>query len=80
MRIKRRMARIERRELEKEELAIPPLRVSFLKVAYVIQPDKGLKSLGQELLTMNINTLEEDKVKGDDEKTKVERKMKCHRS
>jgi hypothetical protein len=80
VRIKRRMARIERRELEKEELAIPPLRVSFLKAAYVIQPDKGLESLGQELLTMNINTLEEDKVKGDDEKTEVERKMKCHRS
>jgi hypothetical protein len=35
VRIKRRMARIEGREPEKEELAIPPLRVSFLKVAYV---------------------------------------------
>jgi hypothetical protein len=71
VRIKRRMARIEGREPEKEELAIPPLRVSFLKVAYVIQPDKGLESLGQELSTMNINTFEEDKVKGNDEKTEV---------
>jgi hypothetical protein len=68
VRIKRRMARIEGREPKEEELAIPPLRVSFPKAAYIIQPDKGLESLGQELLTINTNTLEEDKVKGEDEK------------
>ena len=71
MKIKRRTTRIEGREPKEEELAIPPLRVSFLKVAYIIQLDKGLESLGQELSTMNINTLEKDKVKRDDEKTKA---------
>jgi hypothetical protein len=34
-----------------------------------MQPDKGLESLGQELSTMNINTLEEGKFEGDDRNT-----------
>ena len=64
------MTRIARKESKEEELVIPPLRVSLLKVAYLMQPDKGLESLGQDFSTMNINTLEEDKVKRDDEKIK----------
>jgi len=60
------MARIERREPEEEELEIPPLRVSFPKAAYVMQPDKGSESLSQELSTMSINTLEKDKEEGGD--------------
>jgi len=60
------MARIEGREPEEEELEIPPLRVSFLKAAYVMQPDKGSESLSQELSTISINTLEGDKEKGGD--------------
>jgi hypothetical protein len=62
------MTKIARKESKEEELVILPLRVSLLKVAYLMQPDKGLESLGQDLSTMNINTLEEDKVKGDDQK------------
>jgi len=34
-----------------------------------MQPNKRLESLGQELSAMNINTLEKDKVKEDNEKT-----------
>ena len=34
-------ARIEGRKPEKENLVIPSIRVSFLKAAYVMQPDKG---------------------------------------
>ncbi|XP_073261648.1 uncharacterized protein [Populus alba] len=60
----RRMARIEGREPEEEKLEIPPLRVTFPKVAYVMQPDKGAESLGQQLSNMSINTLEEDEVEG----------------
>jgi hypothetical protein len=58
------MARIQGRELEEEELEIPPLRVSFPKAAYVMQPDKDLESLSKKLLTMDINTLEKDKEEG----------------
>ena len=57
----RRMARIEGREPEEEELEIPPLRVSFPKAAYVMQPDKGSESLSQKLSTMGIHTFEKDK-------------------
>jgi hypothetical protein len=56
-------------ELKEEKLEIPPLRVSFLKAAYVMQPDKGVENIGQELANMSINTLEENKVKGGDIKT-----------
>jgi hypothetical protein len=46
VRIKRRMAIIEGREPEEEELAISPFTVLFPKAAYVMQPNKGLESLG----------------------------------
>jgi hypothetical protein len=49
-------------QLEEEELEIHPFIVSFPKAAYVMQPDKRSESLVQELSTMSINTLEEDKV------------------
>ena len=62
----RRMARIQGREPEEEELEIPPLRVSFPKAAYVMQPDKDAKSLSQELSTMSIITLEKDEEEGSD--------------
>lgn len=60
------MVGIEGRE---PKLEIFPLSFSFLKATYVMQPDKGLESLGQELSTMNINTLEEGKFEGDDRNT-----------
>jgi hypothetical protein len=52
------MVRIEGIEPEAEELEIPPFRVSFPKATYVIQPDKGLESLSQELSTINVDTME----------------------
>lgn len=60
------MVGIEGRE---PKLEIFPLSFSFLKATYVMQPDKGLESLDQELSTMNINTLEEGKFEGDDRNT-----------
>jgi len=60
----RRMARIQGREPEEEELEIPPLKVSFPKAAYVMQPDKDSENLSQRLSTMDINTLEKDKEEG----------------
>jgi hypothetical protein len=60
----RRMARIQGREPEEEKLEIPPLKVSFPKAAYVMQPDKDSESLSQRLSTMDINTLEKDKEEG----------------
>jgi len=41
-----------------------------------MQSDKGSESLVQELSTMSINTLEEDKVEGGGTKMVAERKMK----
>nr|XP_034891077.1 uncharacterized protein LOC118030913 [Populus alba] len=64
----RRMARIEGREPEEEKLEIPPLRVTFPKAAYVMQPNEGAESLGQELSNISINTLEEDNMEGGDMK------------
>jgi len=58
----KRMARIEGRKTEEESLAIPPIRISFPKAAYVMQPDKGHGNLLQKFFSMNINTLEEDQV------------------
>jgi hypothetical protein len=58
------MARIQRRELEEKELEILPLRVSFPKAVYVMQPDKDSEILSQKLSTMDINTLEKDKEEG----------------
>ena len=59
----RRMARIEGREPEEEELEIPSLMVSFPKARYVMQPDNGAEDVVQWLVTVSINTLEEDKWK-----------------
>ena len=42
----KRIARIEGRELEKEDQSIPLIKFSFLKVAYMMQSDKGMESLG----------------------------------
>jgi hypothetical protein len=64
----KRIARIEGKEPEEEKLEIPPLSVSFPKVACMMQHDKGAESLGQELAHMSINTLEENEVEGDDMK------------
>ncbi|XP_052301368.1 LOW QUALITY PROTEIN: uncharacterized protein LOC127904008 [Populus trichocarpa] len=65
----RRMARIKGREPDEEKLEIPPLSVSFPKAAYIMQHDKEAESLDQELSSMSINTLGENKVEGDDMKT-----------
>jgi len=65
------MARIRERELEEEDSAIPPLKVSFWGATYVMQPEKGLENLGRELSTMNINTLDKGNVERDDRKTRV---------
>jgi hypothetical protein len=67
------MAKIEGREPEEEELEIPPLMVSFLKARYVMQPDNGAEDIVQRLVTVSINTLEEDKVEGSDTKIVVQR-------
>ena len=68
------MARIEGRKPKKENLVIPPIKVSFPKAIYVMQPDKGDENFLQKLSSMNINTLEEDKVKGITRKTESRRK------
>ncbi|XP_073261302.1 uncharacterized protein [Populus alba] len=70
----KRMARIEGRKPEEESLAIPPIRISFPKAAYVMQPDKGHGNLLQKLSLMNINTLKEDQVKDLAEKIESERR------
>ena len=49
----KRMARIEGRKLEEGNLAIPPIRISFPKAAYVIQPDRGHGDLFQKFSSMN---------------------------
>ncbi|KAL3567808.1 hypothetical protein D5086_030459 [Populus alba] len=51
------MARIKGREPEEEELEIPPLRISFPKVTYVMQPDKGVED--ESLPQLTVHTLEE---------------------
>ena len=71
----KKMARIKGRKLEKENLVIPPIRVSFLKAVYVMQPNKGDENFLQKLSSMNINTLDqEDKVKGIARKTEYRRR------
>jgi hypothetical protein len=67
------MARIEGREPKEEEMEIPPFTVSFPKATYVMQPDNGAQDVVQRLVTVTINTFEEDKVEGSDMKTVVER-------
>jgi len=66
------MVRIEGKKPKAEKLEIFPLSVSFSKATYVMQPDKRLETLGQELSTMNINTLKEGKFEGDYRNTVVE--------
>jgi hypothetical protein len=46
VRIKRKIARIKGREPGEGKLAIPPLRVSFPKATYIMQPDKRLENPG----------------------------------
>ncbi|XP_073264252.1 uncharacterized protein [Populus alba] len=70
----KRMARIEGRKPEEESLAIPPIRISFPKAAYVMQPDKGHGNLLQKFFSMNINTLEENQVKDIAEKIESEKR------
>ena len=69
------MARMEGRKLEEGNLAIPPIRISFPKAAYVIQPDRGHGDLFQKFSSMNINTLEENQVKDIAEKIESERRV-----
>ena len=64
-----RMARIEGREPEEEKLEISPL----MGAAYVMQPDNRAEDVVQSLVTMSINTMEEDKVEGSNTTTVVER-------
>nr|XP_034900655.1 LOW QUALITY PROTEIN: uncharacterized protein LOC118038417 [Populus alba] len=71
----KRMARMEGRKPVEENLAIPPIRFSFPKAAYVIQPDGGHGDLFQKLSSMNINTLEENQVKDIAEKIESERRI-----
>lgn len=62
------MATIEEKKPEEEDLAILSIRVSFLKVTYVVQPDKEMESFGKKLTIMDINTLDKDKVKWDNKR------------
>ena len=68
------MARIEGRKPEEENLAIPQIRISFPKAAYVMQSDKGHGNLLHKLSSMNINTLEEDQVEDIAEKNESGRR------
>jgi hypothetical protein len=74
VRREKRMARIEGRKPEKESLVIPPIRVSFPKTAYMMEPEKGPAKFLRRLSSININTLEENKVKGFAEKTESGRR------
>ena len=67
----RRIARIEGREPEEEELEIPPLMVSFPKAAFVMHPDNRAEDDIQRMASMSINTLEEDKEEESGTKTVV---------
>ena len=70
----KRIARIEGRKLEEENLDIPPIRASFPKVAYVMQPDPIHESSLQKLSSMSINTIEKEEVAGLAGKIRSERK------
>ena len=73
MRRERRMTKIEDKEPKEKDMVIPQIRVSFSNAVYMMQPDKGLENLGLKLSTININTLEEEEVKGQS----LKRRMKC---
>jgi len=66
--------RIEGRKPKEESLVIPLIRVLFPKTAYIMQPEKGLENLFWRLSSMNINTLEENNVKGFAKKTEFGKK------
>ena len=70
----KRMARFEGRKPEEENLVIPPIRVSFPKAAYVIQPDPKHESSLQKLSSMSINMMEKEEVAGLTGKIRSERK------
>ena len=70
----KRMARIEGWKPEEENLVIPPIRFSFPRAEYVIQPDLGHKSSLQKLSSMSINTMEKEEVNGIAGKTRSERR------
>ena len=68
------MVRIEGWKLEEENLVIPLIRVSFPKVAYVMQPDQGHERSLQKLSSMSINTMEKEEVNGISRKTRSGRR------
>ena len=55
----RRLARMEGKKLEEEDIVIPPIHVSFPKLAYVMKPENIMEVLGQKLVVMDINNVEE---------------------
>ena len=60
----RRLARMEGRKPEEEDIVIPPIHVSFPKSAYVMKPENMTEVLGQKLAFMEINNVEEGEGKG----------------
>ncbi|KAJ6884344.1 hypothetical protein NC652_031366 [Populus alba x Populus x berolinensis] len=60
----RRLARMEGRKPEEEDIVIPPIHVSFPKSAYVMKPENMMEVLGQKLAFMDINNVEEGEGKG----------------
>ena len=70
------MERIEGRKLEEENLVIPLIRVSFRKVAYVMQPDQGRERSPQKFSSMSINTVEKEEINGNVRKTQSGRRDK----
>ncbi|XP_061945039.1 uncharacterized protein LOC133669048 [Populus nigra] len=60
----RRLARMEGRKPEEEDIVIPPIHVSFPKSAYVMKPENMIEVLGQKLAVMDINNVEEGEGKG----------------
>jgi hypothetical protein len=68
------MARIEGRKPEEENFAIPSIRASFPKAAYVMQPEQGHESSLQKLSSMSINIVENEEVEGITGKTQSGRR------
>ena len=75
----RRLARMEGRKPEEEDIVIPPIHVSFPKLAYVMKPENMTEVLGQKLAFMDINNVEEGEGQGwnsnDEPKTAKEDKL-----
>jgi hypothetical protein len=55
----RRLARMEGKKPEEEDIIIPPIHVSFPKSAYVMKLENMMEVLGQKLAVMDINNVEE---------------------